>query len=281
VVFGLASALLWAGSSLGFARSVRMVPPASVVAWVLTIGLVLNGGAILATRSPAPTGAHTWSLLVATGALNVGGIGLFVLAVKWGRVGVMAPIASTEGAVAAVFSILAGERLASGALVLLALIVVGVIVSTAGEGEGSGAAVKPLLASILAVGAAAANGGSIFLAGHLSSSLPVVWVVFPTRVIGLFLVALPLALTGRIQLNCRAIGPLAITGFCELAGFLAYARGAVQSVAVAAVFASMFSAFAATGSFLMHGERLSKTQVAGVGCIVIGVGALSAVASFH
>jgi drug/metabolite transporter (DMT)-like permease len=45
---------------------------------------------------------------------------------------------------------------------------------------------------------------------------------------------------------------------------------------VAAVLASQFAALAVIAAFLLFGERLTRTQVAGVVAIAIGVAALSA-----
>lgn len=280
VFWGLLAAVLWAASSLGFARAARNLSAGSVVAWTMLVGLVVDLAAIAATRTAAPTGLDTWAWLWAAGVANVIGIGSFVAAVKVGRVGVLAPIASTEGAVAALLAVLAGERLGVLSVGLLALIVGGVVVTTRGESRSAESA-RPLVAAGLALCAAAANGASIFMVGHVTSSVPAVWAVLPPRVVGAVCVALPTVLRGRLERPGIALPAILVSGVCDLTGFIAYAKGASSSIAIAAVLASMFSAFAALGAFLLHGERLTRRQVLGVGCIVAGVAALAAVTAIH
>lgn len=275
VVGGLLAALLWAGSSLGFANAARRIASGSVIAWTMTIGLVLDVVAILVTRAPAPTGQSNWLWLSAAGVANVLGIGCFVQAVKRGRIGVLAPIASTEGAIAAVLGVAFGERLRFILVILLAVIVVGVVVTAAGERGDTPGANRTWPAVWFAVGAAVGNGASIFMVGHVTSGVPAVWAVLPARVVGVLLVAAPTAAAGRLRLPRAAVPAVLVTGFCDLAGFVAYAAGASSSVAVAAVLASMFAAFAVAGAYVLHGERLVRIQLAGISLIVIGVAVLT------
>ena len=62
----------------------------------------------------------------------------------------------------------------------------------------------------------------------------------------------------------------------EILGSTASAWGSIESIPITAVLGSQFAAIAAVVAFLFFGERLSRTQVAGVVLIVIGVTALAA-----
>ena len=59
-------------------------------------------------------------------------------------------------------------------------------------------------------------------------------------------------------------------------GFAAYAFGALDNLAIAAVLASQFAGIAAVVGWLVFREHLTRVQVAGVAGIVVGVSVLSA-----
>jgi hypothetical protein len=80
----------------------------------------------------------------------------------------------------------------------------------------------------------------------------------------------------RLRITRAALPLVVASGLAELGGFTAYAVGARHGIAVAAVLASQFAALAVIAAFLLFAERLTRTQVAGVVAIAIGVAALSA-----
>src|SRR5207237_1197939 len=77
------------------------------LAWVMLVGLVPAVPAVLAAGGDIPRGSSLGWLAVA-GFGNVAGLGLVYGAVQRGKIGVVAPIASTEGAVAAVVAVTQG-----------------------------------------------------------------------------------------------------------------------------------------------------------------------------
>lgn len=96
------------------------------------------------------------------------------------------------------------------------------------------------------------------------------------RLVGVVAVTIPLMMSRRLKLT-RSAAPLVVTaGLAELPGFLSYAAGARDSVAVAAVLASQFAAVASVGAFLIFRERLTRLQLTGVVLIIAGVAALTA-----
>ena len=60
-------------------------------------------------------------------------------------------------------------------------------------------------------------------------------------------------------------------------GFVCYAVGARDSVAIAAVLGSQFAAVASVAADVLFRERLTRLQLAGAVVIVVGVAALTAV----
>src|SRR4051794_22038611 len=128
---GLGAAILFAASTLCSSRSARMIGPASVLAWVMVVGLVAVTPALVAT-GPPDLDSESIALLALGGAGNVFGLLLTYAALRVGKVGIVASIVSTEGAIAAVLAVIAGEALSPGAGVTLALIAAGVALASRG-----------------------------------------------------------------------------------------------------------------------------------------------------
>src|SRR5439155_6825191 len=115
---------------------------------------------------PPRSSALGW--LAASGFGNVVGLGLVYSAVRHGKIGVVAPIASTEGAVAAVMAVVLGEHLSAGVGTTLGVVVVGIVLAAAARGtEGR----TPRRSVVLACGAALSFGVSIYATGRVSQEL--------------------------------------------------------------------------------------------------------------
>jgi drug/metabolite transporter (DMT)-like permease len=124
--------------------------------------------------------------------------------------------------------------------------------------------------------AALSFGASLYATGQVGTELPLVWAVFPPRVVGVIAIALPIALARRLVLTRAALPFVLASGLAEVAGFASYALGARHGIAVSAVLASQFGAIAAVAAFVIFRERLARPQVAGVAAIAIGVAILTA-----
>jgi drug/metabolite transporter (DMT)-like permease len=88
-------------------------------------------------------------------------------------------------------------------------------------------------------------------------------------------VTIPLALSRRLTLSRAALPLVAFTGLAEVLGFVCFAVGARDSVAIAAVLGSQFAAVASVAAYLFLHERLTRLQLSGVVLIVAGVAALT------
>ena len=241
--------------------------------------------------SPGPLGAGDVGWMLVSGLGNVVGLILEYTALRRGKVGVVTPVTSTEGAVAAVLAVAAGEALGVLPAGLLAVVALGVVLAgVAPEPAEQPAAERTApeqpaerpepdrdrLAAIgLAVLAALSFGIGIFATGHISESLPVGWAVLPPRLVGVALVTVPLALSRRLRITRAALPLVVFTGLAEVFGFVCFAFGARESVAVAAVLGSQFGAVAAVAAFFFLRERLTRLQLAGVMLILFGVAALT------
>jgi drug/metabolite transporter (DMT)-like permease len=269
---GLGAALAWALTTLCSARASRTIGALTTLAWVMPVGLVPAVAAVLLAGGDAPEGSE-WGWLALSGLGNVAGLGLVYAAVRRGQVGVVAPISSTEGAVAAVIAIALGETVSPGVGAALGLAVAGVVLAAAARGTAGRTSPS---AVAFACGAALAFGASIYATGRVSQDVSIAWAILPARAVGVVLVTLPLLAVRRLRSPAPATGVVVVTGLAEVAGFASYAVGARHDIAVAAVLASQFAALAAIGAFALYRERLTRWQTAGIVLIAIAVAALSA-----
>ena len=275
ILGGLGAALVFATTTLCSSRSTRMIGAGPVLAWVMIVGLLITGPVIAVEGRPANLDAGALGWLAVSGVGNVLGLLLAYGGLRLGQVGVVAPIVSTEGAIAAVISVLAGERLAPGVGVTLGVIAIGILLAAFPGDDQPLIAPRPGRAAILAVGAAFSFGVSLYATGHVGTKLPVFWALFPARIVGVVAIAIPLLLTSRLRLTRRALPLVVTSGVCEVAGFALFTIGARHGLAVSAVLASQFAAIAALVAFVLFRERLLSVQLVGVVTIVAGVAVLA------
>lgn len=277
VLGGLGAALAFAVTTLCNSRASRLIDSGSLLAWVMLVGLVLVGPAVLIEGVPESLdGGALWWLAV-SGVGNVAGLLCSYAALRAGMVGLVAPIISTEGAIAAIFAVIAGETLTAAAGVALALIALGVALAGASPGDDDKPARKrgePQVV-LLAVGAAVAFGASLYATGRVGNDVPVVWALLPPRLLGVLAIATPLIFRGRLRLTRRALPLVVVSGLCEVVGVIFFVLGARHGIAVTSVLASQFAAISAVAAYVLFHERLARIQMVGVATVLIGVGALS------
>jgi drug/metabolite transporter (DMT)-like permease len=277
ILGGLGAAAAWAVTSLTGARASRLIGPPSALAWVMLTGLVVVGPVALAHGKPANLDGSALGWLALAGAGNVGGLLLVYTGFRLGGVGVVSPISSTEGAVAALIAVAAGEELGAGTALALVAIVAGVVLVASAHAHVPELDRVDPRAALFGLAAAGAFGASLYATGRASLDLPVAWAILPPRLLGVAFVFLPLLLARRLRLT-RTAAPFVIgSGLAEVAGFTFYAFGARHGIAVAAVLASQFAALAALGAAILYGERLGRLGIAGVAVIAVGVAVVSAI----
>jgi drug/metabolite transporter (DMT)-like permease len=272
VAGGLGAAVCWATALLIVSRATKLADPTSVLAGVMLTGFVVVVPIALSQGMPEGLGSAELRWLVIAGAGSLAGLLLTYTAVRIGMVSIVAPISSTQGAIAASIAVIAGETISPGVGAMLGLIVVGVVLVGITENGGSG---DPLRATLLAVGAAVSFGVSLYATGRVSDALPLVWAILPARVIGVALITLPLIALGRLHIP-RPVRPLVVlAGLLEIVGFTSFALGSRHGIAIAAVLASQFAAIATVAAYFLFRERLTPLQVGGVVAIVTGVAAVT------
>jgi drug/metabolite transporter (DMT)-like permease len=287
IVGGLATAVLWASTLLGSARASRLIGPWSTLAWVMLIGLAVALPLVLLTGTNVSLTRGDLLNLAIAGVANSGGLLLGYAALRRGKVAVVGPIVSTEGAIGAVLAIIAGDPVSAVTGVLLAVIAAGVVLASVERSADRAVAdgdTRPnpdatgrsaAITAGLAVGAAVLFGVNLFVTSRLAAALPIAWSILPARVAGVVAVSLPLIVTRRINIQREAVPFLVLVGLAEVAGIATFALGARDSAPVTSVIASQFAGIAAIVAFVLFRERLSRIQVAGVATIAIGVAALA------
>lgn len=287
IVAGVLAALTFSISVLASARASRLAGAAPTVAGVMVVGAMLVLPIAL-TVSPLPAApavpVETLVLAALAGGANVGGLLLAYAAYRIGAVGIVSTIASTEGAIAAVISVLAGQALAPGSGPALVVVVVGVVLAATGggheleEGVAIGRA-QSLRAAGLAACASTLFGLGLFVTGHVSATLPATWVILPGRLVGVAAVGLPLLLMGRLRIPRVALPFILLTGLVEVAGLAFFSAGAREDIALTSVLASMFAPLAAVMAFVLFRERLARRQIAGIVLVVVGIAILGVLAA--
>lgn len=275
ILFGLGAAVLITTSLMSSSRSVRMIGNFSALAWVALIGLMITTPWALAALPAEPPTPQQVVLLVLIGVTGIGGFLFSFAAFRVGKVGVVAPILATEGAVAAVVSSLFGEQLALAAAAMLALSALGVVVAGAAKDPAPIAHERQTAAVLLAIGAAFSWGAGLYLIGRLGQELPVPWVVMPPRIIGVLLLTIPLALTGRLRLTRRALPLVILSAVCEVLLNSFIALGARTSIAVTSVLAAQYAVLTPVAAWLLFKESLGRQQIAGILLLVAGVTGLA------
>jgi drug/metabolite transporter (DMT)-like permease len=278
ILAGLLAALVWAVGNLAASRASRVMAPQSLLAGISLVGLAVCAPLLIAEGAPHDTSIGALFWLALGGGANIAGLSLLYIAYRAGDVSLVAPIIATEGAVAAVIAIAAGETLHASVVVLLAVIVIG-MVRTADANTAQVATTGRLNWGVVTVAclAAVCFGVGLYATGRASAHEQFGWIAASPRIVGVMCVALPLALRSRIRITRIGTPALLLSACGEVGGFILYSYAAHRSLAVAAVLGSLFAAFAVIGAAILFGERMNRGQWFGFAMIVVGVAVLSAV----
>jgi drug/metabolite transporter (DMT)-like permease len=286
IVGGLGAAVSWAVATLCSSRSSRMIGASSVLAWVMIVGFSVGVvPAILEAPTAAPLDLPVVAGLIVVGLSYTAGLLLAYLALTVGRVSIVAPITSTEGAISAIIAVAIGDPMSLPLAIVLAVITIGIILAAiersadpAPETPDGRRTHDPAMnrrAVLLAISAAAAFSIGLVISARLGASVPLSWIVVASRGVGIVVIALPLILRGRLRLTRRAVPLVLVSGALEAAGQVLYVIAAQHGIATAAVLSSQFAAIAAVVAFFLFGERLGRVQVVGISIIAVGVATLS------
>lgn len=280
LIGGVGAALAFSAATLCASRSTKLVDPPRVAAWVMIVGVLLTAPEASAAGLPTLRGS-VLTLFVLTGVATTAGLVVLYHALRIGHAALVAPIGSTEGAITAAISIVAGETLAPSVGVCLAVITLGVCAASIPPRKSMpravGAARFVHLTTIgLALTAALMFGVALYAMGRTAAHLPAAWVVMSARLGGVLVLAVPLGLRGRLRLPPGAARLVVATGVFEVIGYFAFVLSSRHGIAVAAVLSSQAATLTVLGGYVLFGERLGRVQLLGVAVTLAGVAALGA-----
>ena len=145
----------------------------------MLVGLVVTTPAVVPVGcSDAAFGVNAWWLAVA-GIGNVAGLVLAAFAFRVGKVGVVAPILATEGALSAVIAARLGQSIAPSVGFILVVIVAGVVLAAGAPDPAPLEHERPIVSAVLATCAVFFFGIARTSAGHLSGEVPISWKLLP------------------------------------------------------------------------------------------------------
>src|SRR4051812_46842216 len=274
-LLALLSSALWGLSDFLGGTASRRLPVQTVLGVSQLTALVLL--VVLAGVTGAFDTPHGYVVpAAAAGATGVVALGMFYRALSIGTMGVVAPVAALGVAVPVVFGIAQGEQPSAVQAAGIAVAVVGVVLASGPELSGEGGA----LALVLALGAALGFGAVLVLVAQASDgddSGAVVMTLIAMRVTSVALIgAVFLVQRQRPDVRRNDLPVLGLTGAGDAGANALYAVASRSAlVSVTSVLASLYPVVTALLAYRVHGERLRRVQVAGVGVTLAGVALLA------
>jgi drug/metabolite transporter (DMT)-like permease len=277
-VLALASSLSWGLSDFLGGFQSRRHPLLAVM--VLSQGFAF-ALVVVAIAAGAATEHDTAATLWAAGSGVIGVIALtsFYRALAIGTMSIVAPLSATGAAVPVLVGLASGERPAAIQLVGIVLAMIGVMLAGREAGEPDAAARRTARASVALALLAAVGFGTFFVGiDQAEQSADVAWVLLAARGPETLLLVVVFALSRtRVPREPATLAALAAIGFFDLlANFffvLATGRGLLSVVGVLGALYPAVTVLLARG---VLGERLTRTQDAGVLVTLAGVLAMAA-----
>jgi drug/metabolite transporter (DMT)-like permease len=270
-LLALASSVLWGtGDFVGGTLS-RRLPAVAVVGVSQALALVVftavaaGTGALAAGMPPA-----AWVWAGAAGAAGLVGLVAFYQALATGTMGVVAPIAALGVLVPVLVGLVEGER-PSAVQGLGALLGVAGGVLASGPEVRSRASLRPVLLALLA----GVAFGLVLVFLSLASDGdgdPLLALVGMRAVSVSTLLVVAVAVRSLGGVRPADLPALALVGMLDGGANLAYAVATTMGLlALVAVLASLYPAVTVVLARIVHHERMSRTQDAGIVAAILGV----------
>jgi drug/metabolite transporter (DMT)-like permease len=277
-VLALASSLSWGLSDfLGGSQS-RRHPLLAVMAVSQGFALILLAVAFLAG---APTEHDTAATLWAAGSGMLGVLALtaFYRALAIGTMSIVAPVSATGAGIPVLVGLASGERPAAIQLVGIVLAIVGVILAGREGGERDAEARRTGQAAVALALVAAVGFGSFFVGiDQAEETADPLWVLLAARgpEVTLLIAVFALSRT-RLPREPGAYVALAAVGFFDLLANLMFVLATGRGLlSVVGVLGALYPAVTVLLARSVLGERLTRTQDAGVLVTLAGVLAMAA-----
>jgi drug/metabolite transporter (DMT)-like permease len=302
VVLGLTSSLSYALSDMVSQHVARRTGVVRVVFWVLATGVVLVVPLLFIVEGASWHGEGWGGVGYAAlaGVVYIGAYFCLLAGFKRGDLSLVAALSSSQGAFAAVFAVLGGERLgllmATGLVLAIAGGVLAAVQGRAKSAAGAGwALASGLLFALVMVAYDHADGltwlstAAISRAVSFALFVPVVVIVLAWErrapAPAGSSAAIPAAASSAglpsprlpqgLLLPPRLLGLAVVAGVFEIVGLVLVAASIMSGpLAVAGVMASQFATFATVLGVVLLGERPRWWQLVGVALTIAGVSIL-------
>ncbi len=260
LVCGLAAACCWALGNVVISQVTRDPEPCELAFWISALALALSAPLGLAQLPSAHVSIHDLAMLALAGAAAAATVRLLAVALAHGQLGVVGPLQSLEGLVAA------GLVVAFGGGVAGSTLVGGLLAGVGGATVGLAASRKGHLTdAALALPAAACAGVTLWALGQQSLTPVLAYMLMRAASV---LALAPSVADWRVPRHLRW---LLLIAALDLVADLVYLLGVrAGSLAVTAVLASQFGTLTALGGVWRWSESLNAAQIAGL--VVLGCG---------
>lgn len=282
VVLGLFAALFWGGTDFLVGLNARAVGVKRAVYFGQVLGflimcvlLLCYPNFLLLSLSASPM---MWLLGMLASAFTVSGALALSKAFALGKASIVAPLVTSYGVFTTLMSWLSGDQISGVQLLLIAVCVFGVVLSSIGGNDDASAKRHNRQAIFFALGAAFLYGSSFWLQGHFTlpalGPVTMLWLGYLTGVVVLS-VMLHRVKDGMRFPPARTGVTLVAASLLNLGGFSAFSYGAmVGSVSVVTVISTLSGGIAAVLGYLFFKERLGAVQICGVVLVLVGAVAL-------
>jgi drug/metabolite transporter (DMT)-like permease len=282
VVLGLLAALFWGGTDFLVGLNARAVGVKRAVYFGQALGFLIMCALLLCypafISKSFSASWHVWLLGVLASVFTVSGALALSKAFALGKASIVAPLVTSYGVFTTLLSWASGEQISMTQVLLIALCVLGVVLSSITPSDDSMAKKHNRQAIVYALGAALLYGSSFWIQGRYAlPALGPVTMLWLGYVVGIAVLSpMILRMTDVMKLPpARTGATLAAASLLNLGGFSAFSYGAmVGSISVVTVISTLSGGVAAVLGFLFFKERLSPVQVCGVGLVLIGAVAL-------
>jgi len=273
----LCSSLLWGTADfLGGTVSRRIHPFAVVAGAYLPVTALLVVLATLTGELDSPRGYLPWG--VTCGVVGLCALAAFYAALASGTMGVVAPVAALGVVVPVGVGIGAGERPGAVQVSGIVVAVVGVVWASGPDLRGPGGLLHPRARPVLLALGAGLGFGYTLVALDRGAETSAAMTLLSARLTSLT-VSLVIGLVRRSRggLTVRDLPTVALVGVADTLANAAYALASRDGLAsVTAVLGSLYPAVTVLLARLVHAERMSAAQGAGVVLTLTGVALIAA-----
>jgi drug/metabolite transporter (DMT)-like permease len=274
IAFALSSSLLWGLSDYagGFKSRTYAVPVVLAAMYLSSLLVML---VFVGARGEGPPSSSYVLAGLGAGLVGITALGAVYTALSIGTMSIVAPVASTGGALPVVVGLLGGDEPSAIGSAGLAMAVVGIVLASREAPGGPNGVREQRLSLGLAILAGLGFGSYFVLAGYGSEG-DVAWTLLLSRVAAFPVIALialvALRRAAAVRPGAGAALALGAIGLLDLGANAAYNHastiGDLSSVAVAS---SLYPVVTVMLAALLLGERVQGIQRAGVVVALAGV----------